>query len=71
MHIHFYGNPLSNRVDLSDRYMEPRVVSMSKLSTLHEILTTKQTSKQTELLYTDKINSWFQGSLTIMKFKLS
>ena len=51
--------------------MEPRLVSMSKLSTLQQSLKAKQTSKQPELLYTGKINSWLQGGLAIMKSKPS
>ena len=47
--------------------MEPRVVPISKLSTLQQRLTTKQTSKHPELLYTDKINSWLQGDLAITR----
>ena len=71
MLFRYYGNSLSNLVALSDRYMEPGVVPMSKLSSLQQRLTTKQTSKQPELLYTGKINSWLQGGLAILKFKLS
>ena len=51
--------------------MEPRLVSMSKSSTLQQSLKTKQTSKQPELLHIDKINSWLQGGLTLMKSKPS
>ena len=70
MPFRYYGNPLSTPDDLSYSYMEPQVVSMSKLSTLQESLTTKQTSKKPELLYADKTNSWLQGCLAaVMKSK--
>ena len=71
MPFRYYGNPLYIRVDLSDKYMEPQLVWMSKSSTLQQSLKTKQTSKQPELLHIDKINSWLQGGLTLMKSKPS